>query len=223
MSLSVRHVFMLILFLSLNVVWIFFYVNQTNFKNNIFYVKNHKLLPTISKIIHEHSGSFSQICSAIINGNKNSTQKIKAQPMNASDDEIIAEARKGCFNVVNKYSFRYDWSGVSEEEENYPIAYTILAHHYTEQLLLLLAEIYSPQNVYCIHIDSKSEQSMVEAIRLVIKCFPNVLLASKRENVTYASFSRLQADINCMKDLLQSPIKWKHLINLCGQVMCLFY
>jgi len=49
-------------------------------------------------------------------------------------------------------------------------------------------------------------------------CFSNIFLANKSEDVIYASFSRLQADINCMDDLLNSSVGWKHLINLCGQV-----
>ena len=162
-------------------------------------------------------------CFAVISGNKTLTKNISKVPISVSDEEILAKASKGCWNVISNYSFKYDWREITLEEENYPIAYSILAHHKTEQLLMLLAQIYSPQNAYCIHIDAKASNNMFEAVKAVVKCLPNVILASKRENVVYASFSRLQADINCMKDLLESHIKWNHLINLCGQVSVFFF
>jgi hypothetical protein len=51
------------------------------------------------------------------------------------------------------------------------------------------------------------------ALRAVVSCFDNVFIASKLEAIVYAGYSRLQADINCMKDHLKSPIKWRYLIN----------
>ncbi|KAK9955211.1 hypothetical protein ABG768_015097 [Culter alburnus] len=37
------------------------------------------------------------------------------------------------------------------------------------------------------------------------------------ERVQYAGISRLRADLNCLSDLLDSEVKWKYVINLCGQ------
>ena len=42
-------------------------------------------------------------------------------------------------------------------------------------------------------------------------------IASKLEYVVYKGFSRLQADLNCMSDLLLSPVAWKYYINLPSQ------
>ena len=39
----------------------------------------------------------------------------------------------------------------------------------------------------------------------------------KRESVVYAGISRLQADLNCIKDLAASAVPWKYAINTCGQ------
>ena len=196
----------------------YLYFGFDNFKGFIVITKHKAYLSTNQKIASNFFEVHSSTCSVLINGNKNFTKNISKVPINVSDEEILAKASKGCWNVISNYSFKYDWREITLEEENYPIAYSILAHHKTEQLLMLLAEIYSPQNAYCIHIDAKASNNMFEAVKAVVKCLPNVILASKRENVVYASFSRLQADINCMKDLLKSSIKWNHLINLCGQV-----
>lgn len=106
---------------------------------------------------------------------------------------------------------------LSKEEEDFPLAFIITIHKELETFVRLLRAIYAPQNVYCIHIDDKALEEYKTSVRSLSGCFSNVFLASVSEKVTYAGFSRLQADINCMKDLVKSPIKWRRVINLCGQ------
>ncbi|XP_030068501.1 beta-1,3-galactosyl-O-glycosyl-glycoprotein beta-1,6-N-acetylglucosaminyltransferase 7 [Microcaecilia unicolor] len=106
---------------------------------------------------------------------------------------------------------------LSEEEATFSLAYIVTIHKELEMFVKLFRAIYAPQNVYCIHIDEKSSKTYKNAVQSLVNCFQNVFIASKRENVVYAGFSRLQADINCMKDLLRSKIQWKYIINLCGQ------
>ncbi|CAL1530707.1 unnamed protein product, partial [Lymnaea stagnalis] len=85
------------------------------------------------------------------------------------------------------------------------------------KVLFLLRAIYRPHNVYCLSVDTKSSIEFLEAVRAVVRCLPNVFVASKLENIVYAGFSRLMADIDCMEDLLQHPVKWKYVINMPGQ------
>ncbi|KAK3539515.1 hypothetical protein QTP70_009491 [Hemibagrus guttatus] len=106
---------------------------------------------------------------------------------------------------------------LSEEEEAFPVAYSIVVHHKVQNFERLLRSIYSPQNFYCIHVDKKAPQSTITAIGAIVSCIDNVFLASKTEEVVYASWSRVQADINCMKDLYKVSSSWKYFINLCGQ------
>ncbi|XP_022099636.1 beta-1,3-galactosyl-O-glycosyl-glycoprotein beta-1,6-N-acetylglucosaminyltransferase-like [Acanthaster planci] len=108
----------------------------------------------------------------------------------------------------------------SEEEASFPLAYTIITHITSAQVERLLREIYQPQNVYCIHPDAGSSEDFQGAIRGLAHCFDNVFIASKLEDVQYAGFTRLLADINCMQDLTGSRTQvraWRYLINLCGQ------
>ncbi|KGL77295.1 Beta-1,3-galactosyl-O-glycosyl-glycoprotein beta-1,6-N-acetylglucosaminyltransferase 3, partial [Tinamus guttatus] len=105
---------------------------------------------------------------------------------------------------------------LSLEEAEFPIAYSMVIHDKIEMFERLLRSLYAPQNLYCIHVDSKSTATFQEAVRAIAACFPNVFVASRLENVVYASWSRLQADLNCMQDLLQSPIPWRYLLNTCG-------
>lgn len=106
---------------------------------------------------------------------------------------------------------------LSRVEEVYPLAFILTIHKELELFVRLLRAIYMPQNVYCIHVDAKAPQEYRKAIQKLVSCFPNTLLSSRSETVTYAGFSRLQADLNCMKDLVKSKIAWKKVVNLCGQ------
>lgn len=108
-------------------------------------------------------------------------------------------------------------SSLSREEEDYPIAFILTVHKELELMIRLLRAIYTPQNVYCIHVDAKASPQYRAAIKQLVGCFPNAFLSSHSEIVAYAGFSRLQADIDCMKDLVRSPVPWRKVINLCGQ------
>ena len=56
------------------------------------------------------------------------------------------------------------------------------------------------------------------AIRKLATCFPeNIFVSSKLANVQWGNFSRLMADMYCMRDLLQHPVQWRYVLNLCGQ------
>lgn len=81
----------------------------------------------------------------------------------------------------------------------------------------LLRAIYAPQNIYCVHVDKKSEPSFRSAIMAITSCFPNVFMVSQAVDVVYTGWSRVQADLNCMADLYNASTKWKYFINLCGQ------
>ncbi|XP_008069573.1 beta-1,3-galactosyl-O-glycosyl-glycoprotein beta-1,6-N-acetylglucosaminyltransferase 3 [Carlito syrichta] len=105
---------------------------------------------------------------------------------------------------------------LSKEESDFPIAYSMVIHEKIENFERLLRAVYAPQNIYCIHVDEKSPETFKEAVKAITSCFPNVFVASKLVRVVYASWSRVQADLNCMEDLLQSSVPWKYFLNTCG-------
>ncbi|XP_065100231.2 beta-1,3-galactosyl-O-glycosyl-glycoprotein beta-1,6-N-acetylglucosaminyltransferase 4-like [Paramisgurnus dabryanus] len=105
----------------------------------------------------------------------------------------------------------------SESEREFPLAYSLVVHKNADLVERLLRAIYMPHNVYCIHYDLKSSDDFISAMQGLARCIPNVFIASKLERVQYASISRLKADLNCLSDLLESEVKWKYVINLCGQ------
>ncbi|XP_078476532.1 beta-1,3-galactosyl-O-glycosyl-glycoprotein beta-1,6-N-acetylglucosaminyltransferase-like [Lampetra fluviatilis] len=114
---------------------------------------------------------------------------------------------------------RYVTVPLSREEETFPIAYSVVAHHRVDMLERLLRAVYAPQNLYCLHVDAKSPRAYLEAARALAACFPNVFVAAHLERVVYASWSRVQADLNCMSELVAMAVHvpWRYFINLCGR------
>ncbi|KAG8440386.1 hypothetical protein GDO86_006224 [Hymenochirus boettgeri] len=159
-------------------------------------------------------------CTRIIRGDDNEIRKallnnliVKNRKVCASPKEYL-DATKDCKAFRKKR--KYIEFSLSKEEVDFPIAYSMVIHDNVEMFERLLRAIYAPHNIYCIHMDKKSPESFQEAVRAITSCFHNVFVASKLENVVYASWSRVQADLNCMKNLLQSKVEWKYLINTCG-------
>ncbi|XP_075710992.1 beta-1,3-galactosyl-O-glycosyl-glycoprotein beta-1,6-N-acetylglucosaminyltransferase 4 [Rhinoderma darwinii] len=132
-------------------------------------------------------------------------------------DSNVVTMTKNC--AAYKSLRHYHEKPVSQEEKDFPIAYSLVVHKDAINVERLLHTIYSPANVYCIHYDQKSPSNFKKAMINIANCFPNVFIASKRETIIYAHISRLQADLNCLSDLLKSPVRWKYVINLCGQDM----
>ncbi|KAG7256410.1 hypothetical protein CRUP_021420 [Coryphaenoides rupestris] len=130
-------------------------------------------------------------------------------------DEYYINATRDCRNFISTRGYA-TWA--LQEEKDFPLAYSIVAHHKVKTFERLLRAIYAPQNVYCIHVDVKAPPSVGAAISNITGCFPNVFLVSRAVSVVYAGWSRVQADLNCMADLLNvSGVPWRYLINLCGQ------
>lgn len=106
---------------------------------------------------------------------------------------------------------------LSEEEAGFPLAYVMTIHKDFGTFERLFRAVYMPQNVYCVHVDAKATTEFKDAVKHLLSCFPNAFLASKTEPVVYGGISRLQADLNCIKDLAASAVPWKYAINTCGQ------
>ncbi|XP_048188112.1 beta-1,3-galactosyl-O-glycosyl-glycoprotein beta-1,6-N-acetylglucosaminyltransferase [Perognathus longimembris pacificus] len=160
-------------------------------------------------------------CTKVIQGDGNEIQKAKLEmltvefkkrPRWTPQDYINMTRDCGSFIKMRKYITE----PLSKEEMSFPIAYSIVVHHKIEMLDRLLRAIYMPQNFYCIHVDKKSGDAFLAAVMGIASCFSNVFVASRLETVVYASWSRVQADLNCMKDLYSMNAGWKYLINLCG-------
>ncbi|XP_043540065.1 beta-1,3-galactosyl-O-glycosyl-glycoprotein beta-1,6-N-acetylglucosaminyltransferase 3-like, partial [Chiloscyllium plagiosum] len=162
---------------------------------------------TCWQIIH---GDRQEVERALLNS---ITVSLKHQTVTAGD---YLNMTRNCRSFVR--ARKYITVPLSPEEENFPLAYSMVIHQSIEMFERLLRSIYAPQNVYCIHVDRKSPSQFHAAVWAIASCFHEyVFVAAKLEWVTYAGWSRVQADLNCMKELLESPVRWRYFINVCGQ------
>ncbi|NXB11844.1 GCNT3 acetylglucosaminyltransferase, partial [Cnemophilus loriae] len=168
----------------------------------------------------ELSPSLSINCSGVVRGDETAIQEAKLSNLEVAQRKPPPTPGEYLNMTRNCRAFketrRYIEFPLSQEEEEFPIAYSMVIHYKIDMFERLLRSVYAPQNVYCVHVDSKSPPAFQEAVRAIAACFPNVFVASRLESVVYAAWSRLQADLNCMQDLLQSPVPWRYLINTCG-------
>lgn len=159
-------------------------------------------------------------CSAIISGNIDGKKTelemlLKSKTKrNLLSEDFYLNVTKDCPAYVEERGFVT--VPLTEEERDFPIAYSMVIHEKIEMFERLLRAIYAPQNIYCVHVDQKSSKDFQLAVKAIVSCFPNVFIASKLESVVYASWSRVQADLNCMEDLVNSHIQWRYLLNTCG-------
>ncbi|XP_075997047.1 putative beta-1,3-galactosyl-O-glycosyl-glycoprotein beta-1,6-N-acetylglucosaminyltransferase 7 [Genypterus blacodes] len=151
-------------------------------------------------------------CGAFLPGREDGVQWHRRD---CQEERLILNSHLNCSSLPSDLHFITQ--PLSREEEDYPLAFIVTVHKELELLVRLLRAIYMPQNVYCIHVDAKAPMEYQRAVDKLVSCFPNVLRSSRSERVTYAGFSRLQADLNCMKDLVFSKIRWKKVVNMCGQ------
>ncbi|XP_033997382.1 beta-1,3-galactosyl-O-glycosyl-glycoprotein beta-1,6-N-acetylglucosaminyltransferase 3 [Trematomus bernacchii] len=159
-------------------------------------------------------------CSAIISGDITGKKKQlevllgSRKRQKVLTEDFYLNVTKDCPAYLKNRCFIT--SPLSEEEKDFPIAYSMVIHEKIEMFERLLKAIYTPQNIYCVHVDQKSSEDFLKGVKAIVSCLPNVFVASRLERVVYASWSRVQADLNCMKDLLNSHVQWRYLLNTCG-------
>ncbi|KAJ7993747.1 hypothetical protein DPEC_G00257890 [Dallia pectoralis] len=191
-----------------------FYIKVT--VGNSFYIEPYGITASSSRISNRH---YNVNCTAVYQLDPVAVGKsleIRRKVIVDLDDESIVSLTSNCQRYVEIR--RYDVITVSEGELGFPLAYSLVVHKNAPMVERIFRAIYAPHNIYCIHYDQKSSQSFIAAMRNLARCLPNLFIASKLESVHYAHITRLNADLNCLNDLLErSEVKWKYVINLCGQ------
>ncbi len=156
-------------------------------------------------------------CAAIIAGDQHEInhahQYKKCTPKGISPEQYL-KLTTNCQYFRNQRN--YDKYIITQEESNFPLAFSILTFEQVEQTERLLRAIYRPQNFYCIHVDLKAKEIIKKAFNSIAKCFDNVFLATKLIDVKWSEFPVLEAEINCMEDLVKYT-SWKYFINLTGR------
>ena len=105
----------------------------------------------------------------------------------------------------------------TDEERQFPIAFSLLTYENLDQTERLLRLIYRPQNIYCIHVDAKSPAVFYKRLEAIANCLDNVFTAKPPISVNWGKISVVHAELLCMRQLLQKHKRWKYFINLVGR------
>ena len=159
-------------------------------------------------------------CKAIINGDGNETKRASNKSASQPRGSLLSpmdyiNLTTNCGKFIAKRG--YVMSSLTQTEAEFAIAFSLLMYKDAEQAERLLRAIYRPQNVYCIHVDNKTDNDTFRAMEGIANCFDNIFMARTRIDVRWGKFSVLEPDLICMEDLLQRNKKWKYFINLTGQ------
>lgn len=103
------------------------------------------------------------------------------------------------------------------------MAYLIMVHHKPRQFEWLMNALYTPEDLFLVHLDAKSllgikraRRGMLAEVRRVIAGRPNVrLLRPRFTNWGGWSLSRLLVD--AIRVALECDPRWTHFVNLSGQ------
>ncbi|XP_052249836.1 beta-1,3-galactosyl-O-glycosyl-glycoprotein beta-1,6-N-acetylglucosaminyltransferase-like isoform X2 [Dreissena polymorpha] len=171
---------------------------------------------------HKHYFHHSRIvtdvnCNAIFQGDKHEIKRAEniTQVRNFLHPQNYSEMTKNCshFRRLRGYIEHH----LTEVERNFPIAFSLLMFKEIEQSERLLRAIYRPHNYYCIHVDSKTDQAIYDAMTSIASCLENVFMTSTRFNVQWGTMTVLEPDLLCMEELWNKSTAWKYFINLTGQ------
>lgn len=157
-------------------------------------------------------------CARLFSGDERELLRAEAyqrsNPKHKSPDAAYIRTVSNCEQFLRNR--KYVTSPVTAEEEEFPIAFSLLVFKDMEQVERLLRAIYRPQNYYCIHIDAKSPSVFRRAVETLASCFENVFISSRSVRVQWGGFSVLEPELICMEELWKYK-KWKYFINLTGQ------
>ena len=108
---------------------------------------------------------------------------------------------------------------ISGEELSFPLAFSMNVHSDPQQIVRFLKFIYRPHNAYCIHYDQKSSSEVKKVISTLANCLQNVIIPKKIVSIVYGCYPILEAQLNCMSDLLKlrRRFPWKYVTTLCGK------
>lgn len=96
------------------------------------------------------------------------------------------------------------------------LAYFILVHHKASQFGWLWQAVYSPDDVFCIHVDAKASETFNTQIIDLVGRLPNVIFLPRR-SIAWSGWSMVEAELAAMRALSTRAYAWDYWINLSGQ------
>ena len=161
-------------------------------------------------------------CSLLMNGDRREAGKVRKMQSTWESSltyKDLVWQTANCSWLVESFT---DNLYNTQLEQAFPLAYAFIVYESPEQILRLLRLLYKPQNVYCIHVDKKSEKR--DVFLNIARCFPNIFIPQSIIDVRWSEPSLLQAQMSCLNDLSEYRDRqedwrkrWKYVVNLCGK------
>ncbi|CAF1397782.1 unnamed protein product [Didymodactylos carnosus] len=126
--------------------------------------------------------------------------------------EKIKYSEMQCSEFIKMNQFNVQ--PVTQMEQNFSLAYTILVYQNLYQFQVLLRLIYRVSNYYCIHVDKDAPSFIYNYAKKASECLKNIYEAPDRIHVVWSEFSTLQAERTCQIFLLENFPGWKYYMNL---------
>ena len=167
--------------------------------------------PRVIRVPEPRSGR-SYSCAKLIQADSSEQARVLQTPDNSVftiPNEKYIDMTSDCAKFRTERA--YTMHALSQDEAQFPIAYSILMFKDVEQFERLLRAVYRPQNYYCIHVDLKSSDVIHRAVQGIASCFDNVFVMSVSVDVRWAYFSVVEPELMCMKELIKYK-KWKLVI-----------
>ena len=147
-------------------------------------------------------------CSSILD-RTNITQETHAQN---PDDMDLYDLLGNCesYHANRAYTLT-----VSEEERDFPLAFSLLLFKDIYMAERLIRSVYRPSNYICVHLEKKSPNFSYRLLKRLETCLPNLFVLPIRYHVERYYISVIQPELACMVALWK--YKFKYFINLTGQ------
>lgn len=111
---------------------------------------------------------------------------------------------------------------VTEEERNFPLAFSHVIHGNVGILEMFLSTHFRPTDTHCIFVDKKSSVKVQEATKAIVECyrkrFPGnpIFIVDHNMSIFSGHISILKAELFCLKELMRINQEWKMFLNLAG-------
>ena len=144
-------------------------------------------------------------CAKLLTGSQEELVKAETEMSRRPKVPVYEENYLDWTRDCDKYKMARGFvtSPLSQEEAEFPLAFSIAMYKDIEQAERLLRMIYQPQNLYCIHVDIQSSVLIHRTMHAISNCFPNVFIASHLDKIKWGDVSVLLPDLNCMRDFVR--------------------
>jgi hypothetical protein len=103
------------------------------------------------------------------------------------------------------------------------LAYFVMVHHKPYQFEWLMRAIYTPDDLFLVHVDLKSRlgikkdrRGLMREVRRICAGRPNIVLMRSRAT-NWGGWSLSRVLIDAVRQAREHPIAWSHFVNLSGQ------